>query len=337
MIIRTGLPGVAGLTVVLLAASAHAASSLSYSLTDPIGYSPLPGTQNALASVGLTAADWTAISTIAFEGNGAKFGSVTPADPGRNYLRTIGSDFATVSFVAEVTFELISEDQSVFIGLGAGDIALWGTPDWSTQASSASFWVESFYGGFNRFKTHNDSNTFQTTTVANIYGGTHRFRMTFDAATKQLLGEIDLNHTGGPFAADATTGNAPILTSQLFAIDGWPNEPSRIFFGGDDGAIFRDLVITVLPGPTLTGDLNSDGFVGIADLNIVLGKWNQNVTAGNKLLGDPSGDGFVGILDLNTVLGNWNAGTPPASSVPEPACAAVLGLCGMTLLRRRTT
>ncbi|MEZ6192239.1 MAG: hypothetical protein R3C45_13250 [Phycisphaerales bacterium] len=38
----------------------------------------------------------------------------------------------------------------------------------------------------------------------------------------------------------------------------------------------------------LTGDLNGDGFVGIADLNIVLGAWNENVPPGNPLA-DPSG------------------------------------------------
>ncbi|MEZ6193957.1 MAG: carbohydrate-binding domain-containing protein [Phycisphaerales bacterium] len=57
---------------------------------------------------------------------------------------------------------------------------------------------------------------------------------------------------------------------------------------------------------SLQGDLNGDGFVGIADLNIVLTNWNLAVTAGDPLQGDPSGDGFVGIQDLNTVLGNWN-------------------------------
>lgn len=89
----------------------------------------------------------------------------------------------------------------------------------------------------------------------------------------------------------------------------------------------------------LTGDLDFDGFVGIADLNIVLGNWNINVSPGNPLLGDPSGDGFVGIEDLNTVLGNWNAGTPPseASNIPEPGTVVMLGVGGMGMVRRRRT
>jgi PEP-CTERM motif len=88
----------------------------------------------------------------------------------------------------------------------------------------------------------------------------------------------------------------------------------------------------------LVGDLDGDGFVGIADLNLVLGNWNQNVTPGNPLVGDPSGDGFVGIEDLNTVLGNWNAGTPPpppGAAVPEPATLALFVLGGAAVLGRR--
>ncbi len=99
-----------------------------------------------------------------------------------------------------------------------------------------------------------------------------------------------------------------------------------------DGQI---LDITLPITGTLIGDLDGDGFVGISDLNLVLGNWNTNVTAGDPLLGDPSGDGFVGIEDLNLVLGNWNIGSPPASVVPEPAGLTLLGLAALTMLTRR--
>ncbi len=97
-----------------------------------------------------------------------------------------------------------------------------------------------------------------------------------------------------------------------------------------------DLLRYLVNGP-LAGDLDGDGFVGIADLNIVLGAWNQNVTTGDLLAGDASGDGFVGIEDLNLILGNWNAGAPPsdASNIPEPAAAAVMGLGAVVLLKHR--
>lgn len=35
------------------------------------------------------------------------------------------------------------------------------------------------------------------------------------------------------------------------------------------------------------------------------------------LSGDINGDGFVGIADLNVILGNWNAGTPPVAPGPD--------------------
>ncbi len=91
---------------------------------------------------------------------------------------------------------------------------------------------------------------------------------------------------------------------------------------------------------TLTGDLDSDGFVGIADLNLILGNWNQAVPPANPLA-DPSDDNFVGIEDLNVVLGNWNAGTPPAppeasALVPEPTSLALLAAgTGAIGLRRK--
>ncbi len=99
----------------------------------------------------------------------------------------------------------------------------------------------------------------------------------------------------------------------------------------DDGSLFN----LVVPGGE--GDFDGDAFVGISDLNIVLGNWNAVVTPGDLLVGDSSGDGFVGIADLNVVLGNWNNGSPPAAenTVPEPASLGLLLIGSMGLLQKR--
>ncbi|MEZ6191952.1 MAG: sialate O-acetylesterase [Phycisphaerales bacterium] len=87
---------------------------------------------------------------------------------------------------------------------------------------------------------------------------------------------------------------------------------------------------------TIPGDLNGDGFVGVEDLNLVLGAWNQTSP---PIASDPTHDDFVGIADLNIVLGNWNTGTPPSGnspSVPEPATISLFCLAaGLVGARRR--
>ncbi len=125
------------------------------------------------------------------------------------------------------------------------------------------------------------------------------------------------------FALDLNTG----ITTTVTDID----DSVALFFGD----AFGDVADFFTLGVAIVGDLDLDGFVGITDLNIVLGAWNQNVPPGNPAA-DPSGDGFVGIEDLNIVLGNWNAGTPPAgSAVPEPASLALFTIAGLAALSRR--
>jgi MYXO-CTERM domain-containing protein len=192
----------------------------------------------------------SAADPIVYDAGGAHFGTGIPGDGGRSYQRTIDGDYATLGFVAEITFSVTSNDQAVFFGLGTGDTALFGTPDWSTQFSSASFWPELANDKFVRFRTANDVNAFADTTVTGgLDPGTHRMRMTLNPANNQLLGEIDVNYAGGPFVADSVGSNFPIVVSSLFAADGWPSEPSRIFVGGDDGATFRDFSVQVVPEP----------------------------------------------------------------------------------------
>jgi hypothetical protein len=245
---------------------ANAAAPYSNSLTGFSGNSTQPATQAAVTGAGLTFFSTAGLNdngtpadpsddsndTVVFDASGAHFGSLIPGDAGRNYMRTSISDYATVDFTAEITFEA-NDNQAVFFGIGTGDRALFGTPDWSTQFSSASFWPELNNDKYVQFKTANDVNAFVDKSVPDFAPGTHRFRMTFDAVTGFLVGSIDTNYAGGAFVAD-TISTVPIATkagaSPLFAPDGWPSEPSRIFFGGDDGAVFRDLTITVIPEPS---------------------------------------------------------------------------------------
>jgi hypothetical protein len=152
----------------------------------------------------------------------------------------------------------------------------------------------------------------------------------------EVLGIMtDLNELNASdfLGSDTTSYNSPSLRG-LEAVDSasvsGTNQIVVHLEAGSPGDYVR--VIT-----RLIGDLDGDGFVGIADLNIVLGNWNQNVPPGDPLA-DPSGDGFVGIADLNVVLGNWNAGTPPSveasSTVPEPGALSIVTVGSLMLLRR---
>ncbi|MBL0921514.1 MAG: LamG domain-containing protein [Phycisphaerales bacterium] len=57
--------------------------------------------------------------------------------------------------------------------------------------------------------------------------------------------------------------------------------------------------------PNIDGDINGDGAVNFADLNIILSGFNMT---GFCLQGDVDGDGVVGFADLNRLLSNFNSG-----------------------------
>lgn len=95
--------------------------------------------------------------------------------------------------------------------------------------------------------------------------------------------------------------------------------------------------------PILDGDVDGDGFVGIADLNVILSNWNQAVPVGDRASGDlaGNGDGFIGVSDLNVVLSNWNQSLPPqdrsSGLVPEPAGIALVAFGFLALCQVRCT
>jgi len=151
------------------------------------------------------------------------------------------------------------------------------------------------------------------------------------------------NDTGGLTEFRNATLMFDVVPGETFYV--WQTLNAQAAFGTRAAEAFTSLTgtfdqpqfVTSLSGTApLVGDLDGDGFVGINDLNIILGAWNQSVPPGDPDA-DPSGDGFVGLDDLNAVLGNWNAGTPPppGAAVPEPASLTLLTLAGLTILQRR--
>jgi hypothetical protein len=308
---RTTIGFCTGLTLLAalgIAPAAIAASSFSNSLTGFSGNSTQAATQAAVGAAGFNffstsglATDFTSDPTVVFDGNGANFGTLFTGDGGRNYVRTNQSDYATVSFVAEITFVTTNLDaQDTFIGLGSGDTALFGWPDWSTQFSSVILTPEINVNPLlTTMYTTNDNPIFVNNPAPGMDSGTHRLRLSFDATAKTAVFSIDLNYAGGPYTPDITAAPVDVATlysppklfdagsytvwrdtlgsttdlranwdntgASMGVIDqadydywklhfgevqsaGWPTDPSRIYFGGDDGVIFKDFSVTVSAG-----------------------------------------------------------------------------------------
>ena len=106
--------------------------------------------------------------------------------------------------------------------------------------------------------------------------------------------------------------------SLAWSVDGSTGDP------GIDAMDFGPTIDHVRVYQTsIPGDLNADGLVGSADLDIVREHWNEKVTPGDLSMGDADGDGFVGSGDLDTVRANWGD-TLFAAAVPEPGMAVVM-------------
>jgi hypothetical protein len=186
-----------------------------------------------------------------------------------------------------------------------------------------------------------------TATVGNgsVINGWATFTLQYNAGTDTFnfwIDDVEIPFEDQLFFVplDLNVPNTSGVTSGSVSLGSYDASSGSSSHPEDQFVIYDNLVITtendLLVGG-LTGDLDGDGFVGITDLNIVLGTWNQNVTPGSLGDGDPSGDGFVGIEDLNVVLGNWNAGTPPTAgaAVPEPATLGLVALGGAAMFKRR--
>ena len=111
-----------------------------------------------------------------------------------------------------------------------------------------------------------------------------------------------------------------------------PLSDGRHFIGfwSDDAADLNNrpllsIAFTLPAGPE--GDLNGDGFVGAADLDLIRANWGSAVTPGDLSHGDANGDGVIDSADLDIVRETWGEGIPPVE-VPEPKGFS-LGLGGL--------
>lgn len=361
----TFLCGAALLPITLAASVALGATSLSNSLTGFTGNSTLPATRTALATAGFSVSSdfgetedppGTAVDpTIVFDAAGANFGFNLADNGGRNYLRTIQSDYATTSFVAEITIVAADMDfQDVYFGLGAGDAVptQFRTPDWTTPTSSVMYYGETERFGdlenppdLDIFRTHNAVEFDVYTPIPDLTAdGTHRLRITFDRFARTFSLGFDVNFTGA-FTAEVTT--PPMDVSTLYGATGWATEPSRIYFGGDDGMVVKDFQVTVSGPAVKDGDFNQDSAINAADWTIFRSNQHANLAAlslqqaffQGDLNSDKKNDyaDFTIFKQLYDVANGSGAFAAMVASVPEPTSLAMAGVA-MTLLvswRRR--
>ncbi len=148
----------------------------------------------------------------------------------------------------------------------------------------------------------------------------------------------------GLFAAPI---NIPDGTSglQTVSFGSNPNADSLVFVGDDDaGDAFlpigtsNDATLTIVP--TVIGDSDLNGVVGLGDFNI----WFNNFGTTNAIFtqGENDGNGVVGLGDFNNWFNNFGftptipGPSPAASAVPEPSTLLLLVLAApLALLRRR--
>ena len=132
--------------------------------------------------------------------------------------------------------------------------------------------------------------------------------------------------TGSEFLLEltrVTDGGPRIVEIDAILADGWPF-PLREWFGD-----VLDTTISV----AIPGDLNYDGRVSTADLDIVRTNWAKNVPPGSWQEGDANQDGSVGNADLDIIRANWGE-TGSKGFVPEPtAWLLLLALSSIVRLR----
>ena len=99
------------------------------------------------------------------------------------------------------------------------------------------------------------------------------------------------------------------LNGPVYALAPWSTDGAPSVFAGGAFTMAGDVASEFVAEyrgcepPLCVGDIDGDGFVGFADLNIILSAFN---TSGVGLPGDVDGDGDVDFADLNAVVSVFN-------------------------------
>lgn len=185
----------------------------------------------------------------------------------------------------------------------------------------------------------------------NLYGGTiDGLESRFDSTINQFGGAIEgffltrdgeFNLFGSAFTldgvaiADLDPGESHVIVQRSGVLAGTLADGSIVAYdlgATDNGGFTAESSLTVnLVRP---GDANTDGFVGVADLDLLLANWGDSVTPFDYRSGDFSGDGLVGQADLDLLTANFGTGTPPGGTIPEPGTLALIAIAAGFIRRR---
>ena len=85
------------------------------------------------------------------------------------------------------------------------------------------------------------------------------------------------------------------------------------------------------------GDASGDNHVGVGDLSIMAGNWNQSGFTNGYADADFNYDGAVSLGDLSVMAATWDWSAPVAApiGIPEPATVSLLALGAVGLLAPR--
>ncbi len=244
-------------------------------LTDP----PESGLEVSFLAPGFIAAD--AWETVYFNNTtppvgefpGVKFGgnrgnpTQGGGNDGRNYMRTVETDYNTKDFTAYVTVRrsipsVTGNRRSVFFGLGTGLRNGGNAPDQGTANGSVFLELQNGFGNASRRligdplpnESSNQFTEFNWEPLTTVSDDAMRIRMVYDSVASTVSYAIDYGYDGVTFVADQLideeNDSAPTTPAAKQAGEWAGGDRASIYFGGDRSVVFTDLVIDVTDPPT---------------------------------------------------------------------------------------